>query len=370
MNLPDTDAVLSAEIDAMRSSGRTSATLPHHIEFQTPIQLASFDVEFKLDIDAEGHVDVVAVIDGIGSLNLDDPVQLEGVSIDKPWGREVWYSGVEVRGESRVSGEGFELPLSWYLALAPQRLKGPLPLLLMKSLEPRPEPVTGDLYFEVHETKSEVYVVTHVDPDSWPHGRGEIRAGVNQSLRRSCGSDTAFRREFGTRAGRHEQAQSIESAAALAECTQAHIVHPGDAITVSPLFPHSLRHGVTVVEFQTPVFERKIIAASQPVATQEGWDTPEALSMMSLEQVGQPVRATGEDQRLASCDEFDVYRYVLSDGTVRDTPMAHAVGTVLEGEIEIGGRRFSAGMAFFAPRPQRIAAVSAAVLLMAGPARR
>ena len=39
----------------------------------------------------------------------------------------------------------------------------------------------------------------------------------------------------------------------------------GDVVTIPPGTPHSLLRGVTVVEFQTPVFERRILAATGPV---------------------------------------------------------------------------------------------------------
>ena len=54
----------------------------------------------------------------------------------------------------------------------------------------------GNLYFEVHETKQEVYVVTAVDETAWPDGVGRIRYGINQSKRDEYADDAAFRAAF------------------------------------------------------------------------------------------------------------------------------------------------------------------------------
>src|SRR5690606_22232694 len=105
---------------------------------------------------------------------LDSPVALEPVVIPKPWGREVWYTGYEARGESRVVGAGGTMGLAGYLALAPEMLTGNRPVVLLKVLDPSPVPVLGELYLEVHEHKREVYVVTHVDAGAWPDGTGYI----------------------------------------------------------------------------------------------------------------------------------------------------------------------------------------------------
>src|SRR5690606_35807905 len=56
----------------------------------------------------------------------------------------------------------------------------------------------------------------------------------------------------------------------------------GDVVTVPRLVPHALQHGVRVVEFQTPVYERKILSFGQKVLTQEHWDTVEALTLVDM----------------------------------------------------------------------------------------
>ncbi|NJN51182.1 MAG: hypothetical protein HC809_04765, partial [Gammaproteobacteria bacterium] len=71
-------------------------------------------------------------------------------------------------------------------------------------LDPHAEPVRGDLYFELHDTKREVYVVTHIDPTAWPGGRGGIAFGMNQVLRNACGDDVRFRRDYIDAVARYE----------------------------------------------------------------------------------------------------------------------------------------------------------------------
>jgi len=116
-------------------------------------------------------------------------VKLEPVHIAKPWGQEIWYTGMEERGESRVHVGQQQVPISQYL----NAVQGHTDVLLLKVLDPAPQQVTGDLYFEVHEHKQEVYVVTHIDETAWPDGRGGIRFGMNQQLRQTFASDDEFR---------------------------------------------------------------------------------------------------------------------------------------------------------------------------------
>jgi hypothetical protein len=59
-------------------------------------------------------------------------------------------------------------------------------------------------------------------------------------------------------------------------------VSVGDVVQVPRLLPHALQHGVRVVEFQTPVYERKILSFGQRVLTQGHWDTEEAVDQMLL----------------------------------------------------------------------------------------
>ena len=94
-----------------------------------------------------------------------NPVRLSPVHIAKPWGQEIWFTGMEARGESQVvNSDGQALPISRYLSRDPEQATRGQPLLLLKILDPLPTPVLGELYLEVHETKQEAYVVTEVNP--------------------------------------------------------------------------------------------------------------------------------------------------------------------------------------------------------------
>mgnify|MGYP001822469258 CR=1 FL=1 len=140
------------------------------------------------------------------------------VYIDKPWGREIWFSGIEQRGlsgvrscaapgsaESSASGTGVT-PIPWLQAAMPgAALGGPGDSGLLKILDPVPEPVIGDLYFELHQRKREVYVVTHVDAQAWPDGVGYIRYGFNPDKIAAAGSPDAFRRQYLTAVRTYER---------------------------------------------------------------------------------------------------------------------------------------------------------------------
>ncbi len=301
---------------------------------------------------------VEATVEGV-TCALDDPIRLVPVVVPKPWGREIWFTGLEARGESSVRGRGGELGLGTYLALAPERLCRSRPIVLLKVLDPRPEPVLGELYLEVHEAKREVYVVTAVDPDAWPDGRGRIRFGVNQALRRAHGSDEAFRRAFLEAVRRYEAVRKAADAGAedvgheeriAREATLAFTAErelaPGDVISVPSRIPHSLQHGVRVVEFQTPTYERLIISSTQRVLTQSGWDSADAIAQMHLdtpEEPGPEAIAPGLD-RIAAFDDFGVWRIRLAraDGISLPAHIPYAVAYCISGRVSLAGRQAAA----------------------------
>ncbi|MDY0069943.1 MAG: hypothetical protein RBR91_08550 [Porticoccaceae bacterium] len=263
---------------------------------------------------------------GAPVLALNGPWRLAPVAIAKPWGREIWYTGIEQRGQSRVTDGRHGIPLPWALALAPPQLlaDGMREPALLKILDPLAEEVFGDLYFELHEEKREVYVVTHVDRGAWPDGRGAIRFGFDQTLRRGYPSDEAFRQAFREAVARYETvrraidgicdlrrmeagiaantpvdaatlkgwlatvpsrllAEEHEARTAMNRFTQMLPLQVGDVVKVPCLTPHALQHGVRTVEFQTPVYERKILSFAQKVLTQDHWDTAQACQLMSLD---------------------------------------------------------------------------------------
>jgi hypothetical protein len=303
---------------------------------------------------------------GLVWLELDRPLGLQPVAIPKPWGREIWYTGIEVRGQSRVADtQGGSIPLPWLLSLCSRRLLGAhsRDLILLKILDPLPQPVFGDLYFEMHEEKREVYVVTHVDPTAWPDGTGGIRFGFDQEKRSASGDDDAFKTDYlaavnayrkvrlqiddhldAFRATRGipldapvdpatlqdwltELPQPLCQQEAALRCAMEAFVHVkslqvGDVVKVPCFTPHSLLHGVRTVEFQTPVYERKILSFAQKVLTQSHWDTASALEQVSLdspEKTDLPVIENDDHvciEEVVAFEDFRVERLTLKGGRI------------------------------------------------------
>ena len=307
------------------------------------------------------------------------PVRLVPVHIPKPWGQEIWYTGMETRGESHVLvgeevGEevstevGTEkVPLSTYLAADPAALTKQTPVLLLKVLDPKPSAVVGDLYFEVHEHKQEVYVVTHVDPAAWPDGVGGIRFGMCQEKRKAFEDPHAFRAAYADAVNRYRQIrvrldelhedvpveQEIQARTDMESFTAMRELRLGDIVRVPTWTPHSLQHGVRVVEFQTPTYERYIISFAQQVLTQDHWDSAHAIDNMHLDT---PAAETFESvspgvDRVASFDDFNVWRADLSLAAPlqlsRDIP--YAVCMCLSGTVDIGEISLAAEQACFIP---------------------
>ncbi len=368
MDYPDSDAGLDQAVNAWRQDPAAADTYRQVISFRPPSR-ASDDVEqitanYRFVRGEHGET-IEASLDE-RHLSLDSPVRLEPVGIPKPWGRELWYTGMEDRGESRVSTTGGSLPLSSYLALAPGRLCRRRPLVLLKILDPVIAPQVGDLYFEVHERKREVYVVTHVDPTAWPGGRGAIRLGMSQSRRAAFADDEAFRQAYlaaaqayegvrrriddGERLPRETEDQLRE---AMESFTNLAPLNVGDVVTVPPWLPHSLQHGVRVVEFQTPTYERFILSFGQKVLTQNHWDTEAVLDRIDLdphrpaplEQIAPGV------QQIADFDDFCAFRVEVAPGA--DRPMGlelpYAVCIGVAGSVCVNGLELGSEEACFVP---------------------
>ena len=278
----------------------------------------------------------------------EEPTALRPVVVAKPWGQEVWYSGAEARGESGVSTSAGIVPLTQYLG---ERGRA-RPVILVKALEP----TTDNLYLEVHETKSEVYVVDRI------HGAGRMLLGPRREVLARMG-------EADFRAALRQAAGEAESGEADLEAVQSFMnpvdLRPGDAVTIPMRVPHSLLRGVHVIEFQTPVFERKILAASQPVATQRGWDVDAAVAAMDL--AVQPGVESPEEcgvQVIARAPDFAVTRYrLVSEGSFGVPPWS--LGWVVHGEIRCRDRRFQARTAFLAPAATELRAEADAEVLVA-----
>lgn len=282
------------------------------------------------------------------------PAALQPVVVEKPWGREVWYSGIEARGESRVRLGQSAVPLSAFL----RRHGRERDIVLLKALHPD----KGDLYVELHDVKWEVYAVDAVDDTLWPDG-GRMLLGIDQSRRQALGegfndallaaaeaSEAAVQRERSCRAQNVSATRNGGSArtaevADVGRFLNTVAVRPGDVVTIPPTMPHSLRRGVSVIEFQTPVFERKILAASQPVATQAKWDSAAAVAAMDAESAPD-VATPKETGEAARTPHFAVV--VIGRGGRRVVP-PWSVGWVSRGEVQANGLRFPARSAFVAP---------------------
>ena len=318
------------------------------------------------------------------------PVRLEPVYVPKPWGQEIWYTGMENRGESRVqvSGAG-SVPLSTWLAADPLAASRNTPVLLLKILDPSNEPVTGDLYFEVHAEKREVYVVTHIDPTAWPSGTGAIRFGMNQQLRASYGDDAAFRQAYLDAVRGYEKVRRAIDNGTLSPFivmqelalrdrmngfTHLRELQPGDVVHVPTWFPHALQHGVRVVEFQTATYERLIVSFAQKVLTQQHWDTETAVARMSLdpglEQVADAVRPGIE--RIARFDHFNVWRASDAAGSFAlPAELPYAVLMAIGGGVQAGNLSLPGEGACFIPSAAlastTIRATTGACALIAAP---
>lgn len=318
-------------------------------------------------------------------LNISDPLLLQVVSISKPWGREIWYTGIEERGVSKVTDGLFSAPLSWVLSVAPERLTAnrERQINLLKILDPLAEEVYGDLYFELHEEKREVYVVTNVDRDTWPDGVGAIRYGFNPEVRKTFSSDKAFKVAYLDVVSRYESLrrdidQQLDHCRRVEGITSNDPVpsevmkrwmsmlppvvvvqekklrdemnsftsllplEEGDVVKVPLLTPHSLQHGVRTVEFQTPVYERMILSFAQKVLTQEHWDTEKALELavvdvppvtkLRLLEEGQGCRV----EEVVMFEDFQVMRLTMSSSSEYLLPQAHCYGLLMtiDGAVE------------------------------------
>jgi hypothetical protein len=374
---PDSDAFLDA---ALQRGEREPQTF---VAVSRPWQTAAdtLDVRYLASLDDNKQLD--AEIDGM-RIPLDQPVKLLPVTINKPWGHETWHSGMEARGESSVQAECGTLPLLSYLSLAPRRLCGRRPPVLLKTLTSRPEPVAGELYFEIHEHKQEVYVVSEVDERVYPDNVGAIRFGMNQAMRTRYDSDEGFRQAFLAAVRNYEQ----ESPGLTARSTSSdhrnqmlsfinlEPLRRGDALVVPSGVPHSLQAGLTVIEFQTPSYERQIIYASQPVLTQAHWDSLSAIANMSLEPPAAPLPEAHPDPVIASFPEFGVRRIRLEATTAQPLPpgLPYAVCMATTDNISIACARSSLslakGQAAFIPGSAQQVTFSApqpAQLLLSGP---
>ncbi|RZO45124.1 MAG: hypothetical protein EVA81_05385 [Proteobacteria bacterium] len=246
-------------------------------------------------------------------VNTAQPLNLEVLNIQKPWGYEGWYTGVEKRGVVRVTDKYGKTELPHALTLFKKQLLADysIPLILLKTLNPLAEDVVGDLYYEMHEEKWEVYVVTEIDKTAWPSGTGIIKAGLHpnkiaeyqqnhaekwsdvliEDFKQAIAEYEKIRRlidesaeEFSNELSAQEMSLRKKAADFVGDCP----VKVGDIVSFPVFQLHSLRHGIKVIEFQTPHYERLIVMFAQKVLTQKHWDTENALSKILPEVYKQP----------------------------------------------------------------------------------
>ncbi len=348
------------------------------------------------------------------------PVRLDTVGIPKPWGQEVWYTGIEARGVCAVQTLTTSCPLNWWLAAIPETISGlgekESPILL-KILAPHNETVLGDLYFELHEIKREVYVISAISESAWPGGVGAIRIGFNSEKRAEYTSDDAFKQAYAATVATYRkvrvqidewlsvnelladnpcdlesiknslknvpmdlQRQEQQLRMAMEAFTQLHPISVGDVVVIPRNLPHSLQHGVRAVEFQTPVYERKIVSFAQRVLTQSHWDTDEALLVTDMrdyvpacfesEPCGQ-----GSRQKIVDFDDFSVWRYTLpaggaapvGDGQPRYLLLMCLIGNIELAECALQGEQAMLLPTALIPTELRNSDAGEAVVLVAAP---
>ncbi len=321
-------------------------------------------------------------------VRISDPWMLAPIHIPKPWGQEIWYTGIEARGQAGVMADVGSIPLPWLLELVSERIGLPersAPLLL-KVLDPLADEIYGDLYFELHQKKQEVYVVTNVDEKAWPDRVGAIQLGFAAQMRQSYKSNDEFKQAYldsvkayeqvrrlvdslldqkkvvahsgltqpasssqlkrwiSELSQHHENKELLNSERSLRQTMNSFVAnHPlkvGDVVTVPKLVPHALQHGVRVVEFQTPVYERKILSFGQKVLTQSHWDTEDALELANLDfaQLESPelitVTSGLQIERIVNFDDFEVLRVQL-DGSYIFQAETYSVLMVLDGQLHL-----------------------------------
>lgn len=305
---------------------------------------------------------------------LDSPMKLVVHREPKPWGFEVWYTGVEKRGVCAVEcGSNATVSLPAYLslgsALSHETEGSKIKVPLLKILAPHASAASGCLYIEVHQEKWETYFISAVDRSVWPDGRGQVLFGFStKKMAAFAGNEMQFKTALLADVRAYEAVRNqIDDAYVDSDTLRTKEkelwqrvrdyfdfldVGVGDIVRVPPLTPHSLQHGVEVVEFQTPTYERLILAFNQKVLTQNHWDTEKAVELAhfrsgrelnrELSSVG--CVADGEWSLAVDFPEFRVQQISLtqkrSSCSIPSFESACAVLFVLSGEVEL---RFADG---------------------------
>ena len=362
----------AAHLEPARSQALHVLLLVDETGASTVISDAPFS---ELTVNDRSGLRAMAEKHGLSVINLEEPLPLTPVHIAKPWGQEIWYSGIEARGVSLVGGTS----IAWLLDVFGPFLGCEKAPLLLKILDPLPTENLGDLYFEMHEQKIEVYVVTSIDQNAWPDGTGAIRYGFNPQKLAEYNSREAFLTAYVEQVSNYQDCRNeidglIENRAdsipetlqekekrlreAMYAFTELKPLKTGDVVTVRPLVPHSLQHGVRVVEFQTPHYERYILSFGQKVLTQDHWDTSEVFDKAMTEPVEfDPPKPLGDNQDLvADFDEFKVTRIQIATGesvTLENDQYTLLMG--IQGDLQFDtGVTLQPETAFFVPHKKRV----------------
>lgn len=308
------------------------------------------------------------------------PIPLVPLSIKKPWGQEVWYTGIEARGVAQAGVKQQLSLLPWVLAAAPNRLTcfRHRELILLKILDPLAEAVKGDLYFELHQKKREVYVVTAIDEKAWPDGVGGIRFGFDPDVVGQYPDEQSFRQSYLSAVKQYEivrreidalSERGINSLPAgllaresvlrsnIEAYTQLKPLSVGDVVQVPCFTPHSLLHGVRTVEFQTPVYERLILSFAQQVLTQSHWDTEQAIGKMTVSQPPVPIFEILDNtggvlvERIVDFEDFEVRRIKLPPGADFQLALEADYGLLMpvSGRLDLAGVMIEAEQAVLLP---------------------
>ena len=305
-------------------------------------------------------LDAIADRMSVPVLDFRSAIALSAHPVEKPWGKEIWYTGIEQRGVCTMGG----IPIPWVLNCFGQLLSGDhySPPILLKILEPLAQEVIGDLYFEAHAHKTEVYIVTAVDENAWPDGIGKIRFGFSERKKSQFPNTEAFAnaylqaveayREVRTAIDQSDHAdQKLQSSevvlrAEMESFTSLRDLRVGDVVQVPPLTPHSLLHGVTVVEFQTPHYERYILSFAQKVLTQDHWDTETALPLLNFST--DTALCTISEDIIANFDDFKVTRRKLSPGeSFPIEGQRYCIVMPIIGEVTLANTTAVTGSAFY-----------------------
>lgn len=321
--------------------------------------------------------------------------ELEPVEIPKPWGKEIWFTGIENRGISRISirpvpakekgkprADGTSNLLISFMQLFGNQFLTPSTPVLLKILSPRPDPRTGNLYYELHEKKQEVYVVSNIGSSNGAPGK--MKYGISEKKKRQFSSEEKFKEAFLEALVRYEKIraevdeklglileernldfqqahdqgvyntlkQSLEkSLLELEEQAKEEVesfvgwmdLGVGDVIAVETHVPHSLQHGVEVIEFQTPVYERSILSFDQKVLTQNHWDCEKAVNAMKLvAPKKQPLSKSNRFEGggltcllVASFDDFEVFKIEFKGVHTLEPIEGHAIYYQLQGSSKV-----------------------------------